>query len=548
MFRLKLNKINVTKFKKFTWPLFIIIIAVTGNWLLKNIFASTTFTPVCGARKANYTYKVPFGNAPWNVPACNLPKFSQSADYVSRLWNYAKPNDGSPQAVADRGNFNVGFGLGDLKTTFSRAVYTKDEAEGKTIKIRVCGSSHCIPSNLDGDLSYGNPKGYLPDTAIPWNNKWTFAQGGDNEVVILDPSTGNLIALAQVKKSTGDPLGDILSGATGQCGPLYPERLCVASAKIIRNYQGDIASYFDYEGSTGDRGVGISYYATLLTPQEVVAGEIRHALGIGIFNASYGPKCTKEQLATNNYNTIGKTCGTAVAPAAKFEWETSTKISDRSGTPSATEFDSIITQDKTIPEGMRFVLNITDSEVEQFISSKGYTGAKANTTRIIIQALRDYGFIAVDTGGSAQIQVAGGVTTTNKNLWAQLGITQESDKNLLYGLFKESNLSVVDLPVNNCIDGSTSKFYCKYNSSKYTVTTDGKPALPPGSTTTNPPPTTEPTSCDFNNDTKVTITDLALLLSNYNKSVSQGTSGDCSKDGKVTITDLALLLSKYQKT
>jgi hypothetical protein len=52
-------------------------------------------------------------------------------------------------------------------------------------------------------------------------------------------------------------------------------------------------------------------------------------------------------------------------------------------------------------------------------------------------------------------------------------------------------------------------------------------------------------TCDFNADSKVTITDMAILLANYGKSVSAGTNGDCDKSGNVNITDLAILLSVY---
>ena len=49
---------------------------------------SSPTASTCGARVQNYTYKVPFGNAVWNQPACNLPLDTQSADYASRFWNY----------------------------------------------------------------------------------------------------------------------------------------------------------------------------------------------------------------------------------------------------------------------------------------------------------------------------------------------------------------------------------------------------------------------------------------------------------------------------
>ncbi len=471
----------------------ILVIALIGAWVVIASQAATTLTPTtgstatCGAVMKNYTYKVPFGNAPWNIPACKLPVFSQSADYVSRLYNHAMPNDGSTTGLSRRGNFNIGFGFGDTKDLFAHAVYSASEANGKTTKIRVCGNPHCNPSNFDGDLKQNDTKGYLPDKEIPWDPNWAIAEGGDNQVIIVDEAKGELITLSEIKKDS--------LGALGQCGVIAPERLCVSSAKVIRDNSGKLANYLTYDGSTSGRGIGQSHYATLLTPQEVMAGEIRHALGMGIFNTAFGPECTKEQLATNNWNIIGKTCSTAFAPATKFEWSSANKISDRIS--SLSKYDNITTLDKTVPEGMRFVLKMTDAEVETFIKNKGYTGAKANTTRIIIKALRDYGFMPVDTGGSAQFQVAGVLNPSYREMWKQLGITQEDDKKLLHGLFTETNMVVVEPPTSECIDGTKSQYYCKYTSSQYSVTSSSATTTTPTpttTTTTTPTPTTTTTT------------------------------------------------------
>ena len=50
---------------------------------------------------------------------------------------------------------------------------------------------------------------------------------------------------------------------------------------------------------------------------------------------------------------------------------------------------------------------------------------------------------------------------------------------------------------------------------------------------------------DLNGDNKVTIADLSILLSNFNKT---GDTADLNGDGKVTIADLSILLSNWGKT
>lgn len=490
---------NSTFFKKYGKKLTIVVFAVVGVALLGLSFAADNTAGTCGARVQNYTYQVPFGKAAWNVPVCNLAKHPQSADYVNRLYNYGRNNDGSPSAMAQRGNITVGFGMGDLKSTFSRAVYDVEDATTK-IKVQVCGTPNCNPSNLDGAKvpapAFGQvDKRYLPDAEVPWNPDWPVAQAGDNEVVIRDSKSGKLWSFAQVKKiyPSGDPR-NLTEGAIGQCGIIKSDRtLCVVSAKILRDYNGAVADYRTYEGSTGDRGGGISYYSTLLTPEEVEAGEIRHALGVGLFNTAYGPECTKDQLAKNDPNVVGKSCGTAMAPAGKFEWGDSIKASERAATDP--KFDDILTLNKTIPEGMRFALKpevFTDTYIKNWVDAR-YTGQKARTAKIIVTALRDYGFIAVDTGGVTSIQTAGGVSPKNREKWNGLGISSTDDHSMLHGLFNESSFYVVEPPVNQCIDGTKSKFYCKYNTSKYEATNADVPVSGAGGGTSTPVANAAPT-------------------------------------------------------
>ncbi len=50
---------------------------------------------------------------------------------------------------------------------------------------------------------------------------------------------------------------------------------------------------------------------------------------------------------------------------------------------------------------------------------------------------------------------------------------------------------------------------------------------------------------DLNNDNKVNITDLSILLSNWNKAGVPASQGDVNGSGKVDISDLSILLSNW---
>ncbi|HUP26179.1 MAG TPA: dockerin type I domain-containing protein [Candidatus Limnocylindrales bacterium] len=70
----------------------------------------------------------------------------------------------------------------------------------------------------------------------------------------------------------------------------------------------------------------------------------------------------------------------------------------------------------------------------------------------------------------------------------------------------------------------------------YTVTSSSSPVLPPS------PTTPSGKTGDLNNDNKVNIFDLSILLSHWN---TNNRTGDLNNSGKVDIIDLSILLSKY---
>jgi hypothetical protein len=86
---------------------------------------------------------------------------------------------------------------------------------------------------------------------------------------------------------------------------------------------------------------------------------------------------------------------------------------------------------------------------------------------VFAKALRDYGAIVVDTGGVSNIQVAGAHNPKAKEIWSSLGIKAEGDSSLLDGLMTATNMYVVAPPMNNCIDGTRSTYFCRYLTSQY---------------------------------------------------------------------------------
>lgn len=466
----KAKNINI---KKLSALIFIGIVAATGVWILNSGFASNSD---CGSTTVeNYTYDVPFGNAVWNQKVCNIKKHPRSDDYAIRLlnWsyvNYVEQNQDRRKNLGDDLSFGPNFATTqqEINNSFGRNVYYASDA---TTTTQVWAYKY--GSNLDEP-----GREYKPDTTIPWNPEWKTSQGGDNEIVILDQSNGKIYELANYQQDTNVANAKCIEidFEYGLFDTSFPEsgRICVGSAMVGRDIEGNIIDYRSFEGLHGDRGAGFSKFITFTVPEELLAGEIRHALGIAIPNTSIGPICTENQLGTS---AEGNTCGTALAPASKVEHGDKTTMSHIINQNLYPQTFAQYKQDKLVPEGMRFAIDITNDEIDAWIESRDDLRTNprlAETARIVAVALRDYGMIPVDTGGGGPgIQVAGTENPDARAKWEQLGLNKENKVRLLRGLITEENLYVVEPPTVECSDGTITKYFCRWRYASYQTAGSG---------------------------------------------------------------------------
>jgi hypothetical protein len=480
----------------------------------------------CGARVANYNYQVPFGLAVWNQPACNLPTRSNSADLVSRLYNWgtlnANYNKGHIGNDPDFPDTTKGAGH-ELDGIWNRAVYYASEA---TTTTKVWSSEY--QSNLDASLSN------TPSTPIPWNPNWksgtagSSGQLGDRIIVILDDRPG----LTQ-----GRIYG--LWGYTGYCNSFLPDRICTLQTKIGKDAQKNIVDYRTYEGVIKERGIGLSRYAMVVTPEEVAAGEIRHAIGLSIPNTQFGPTCTPAQLGTSAEGTI---CGTAYIPASQHEWRSETNACDSDWLSNAC---APYTMDKMIPEGTRFVLDMTDQQVEDWIATRSdlvANPARAQSARIYIRAMRDYGLMVVDTNGSRPvIQSVNGINSAHQTIWESLGMGPEysnggdlRNEKMFEGLFNGTNMHVVEPPVATCNDGSESKYYSNLNITDITGIVNQCNWVSAEYADQLPPPSSAPTINSFTTQSDTAhAQDTILLVANVTDPDNDINKVDLELDGTV---------------
>ena len=76
------------------------------------------------------------------------------------------------------------------------------------------------------------------------------------------------------------------------------------------------------------------------------------------------------------------------------------------------------------PDGLRIAVNITDAQINNWLDSRGFTGAKRNTARIFAVAMRDYGGIVLETGCYGIGMETDGLFDTrpggSRDIWASL--------------------------------------------------------------------------------------------------------------------------------
>jgi hypothetical protein len=278
-------------------------------------------------------------------------------------------------------------------------------------------------------------------------------------MVIVDSHTGEEYDLWAVSTPSFSPtylsqaeclqtLANILAGYNPTAD------LCAAAVMRVRDPSGTTADVRTYRGNyPPSTEVGIQNSAGLATPTEVATGRIPHALRTAVSTTATlsGPRCPTDVTGPDDPR-VGTTCGIAVAPAGKHN------AINRISTP-----DQLA---KAVPQGTRFVIDLTDTQIDQWLDTRGYTGTLRATARTFAVALRDYGMIQVmNTPGPWTIPVSGGRNPTTAAGWRSLGITDDG-AHLLDGLVTPNRIRVLQAPTNHC-NGIATQIACWSSDTSY---------------------------------------------------------------------------------
>ena len=351
----------------------------------------------------------------WTLPASCFGTRSDSARWAANWFN----NSNRAAYLGDatqRGHMTIGL------SDYSDPIYNASDA---TYRVRVYTSAYS--HNLGSDNS------------IPWNPSWEPSAGNDHEMIIVDRATGREWGLWLVQKVnyTG-----CFNWANLLAGYQPGSDLCVGQALIGRNPDGSVSDFRTDSGFSqwAARGLGaVNPLALLPTLDEIESGAIRHALNDEVYNPTFGGACSGGQIGTAD---AGVNCGYAVAPATRFE-----RVGGPEACGVATMANNATDRSKTVPEGTRFAIDLTDGEIDSWLTSRGYTGAKRTTARVFAVALRDYGWIVSDsTCYDSNMSAEGMANPAAATRWANLGVSASDSTTLLQGLIQGDRIRTLTPP------------------------------------------------------------------------------------------------------
>ncbi|RTK95018.1 hypothetical protein EKI60_01005 [Candidatus Saccharibacteria bacterium] len=436
-----------------------------------------------GTPTNNLTRRFFADSVSWNKPVSQMGISSSYPGYVERMFKYSGASGWDDPVLgigfnpSVRGNYNLA--LRDYSVPiYDLATMTPAEKSNLTTK-RVYWSGWAYPNaeryECDGvgiSPCTGSQTSVpvTPGMFIPWDPDWKPGTGYDRIMAVINSNTGEFWSYYGTNI---DPLQcTIFGGGENWLGnatatPAFdandPNHICMSGANRRANiYE------INQPTTVNGRGMGIDKLALVVRAEEVQSGEIRHALGLTIFSQMFGPACNPATPAVAAG--AGVSCAFYLPPATRIE-HTTIPHGGANACKENTIQNTHANRSKTIPSGMRFRVNrpktIADgaNSIEAWLNSKGYTGNKRNTARIIGTALVDYGFVAAsETGcGNPHWEFDGMQNPKTRDIWVnELGLEDTGSDNggqssgqpdgladypsgnLMHGFITETNMQIVN--------------------------------------------------------------------------------------------------------
>lgn len=391
-------------------------------------------------------------DASWNRPASHFGDATgRLASYGTRFWKYGGDFVGGNWKPGD---INMHFRdysvpIYDLRTAINGRYRAYQAIEYQKISMFSPGTRNVTIGQI-----------------IPYNPAWIPGTGTDRLMIAVNPDTGETWEFGGVNL----PLGAFgVNQCSGFLGPnaLAPVPFDPGNPTHICFY--GIAHYYNLYAATdgttiAGRGMGINKLALLTRASEVARAvasgtSIGHALEMTLPATMPGePICPVNDGRFTDPG-AGVSCGTFVTPATVVERAQGTR--DWCGPGQRSIHDPALpsTWLRTVPEGLRIRLEMTDADIVAWLDDRARTNpayGRGQPLRATAQAFArtfvEYGAIVAETGCAGIGIETEGLQGPAKSTWAELGIVDPSGTNpypagdLLYGLITEARIRVVQPP------------------------------------------------------------------------------------------------------
>lgn len=367
---------------------------------------------------------------PWErAPADRVATSARCGDWAGRLFDHA-------DAAGTLADVKVSAGLVDSQYDYSIPVY---QATAATPLRRVFPRPGW-PGSFK--LTRG--------TRIPWDPSWHPAGGSDGHAVVVavDGTEWDLWGLSTPQHTPGSRPQLGCSFDLGNLADGYNPRVDLCAATLARGEPGSPAF------PVGNLSLGV------VEPEAVAAGRVEEVVGlvVGKQSSMTGPACPPSVPGPDDPR-VGVSCGIAVAPAGQHE---SRNIRSTTGQ-----------LEQMVPDGTRFVVRLTDSDITSWLDRRGYRGRLRDTARVLAEAISEDpdGVRAAGPGVIVTHTSAGGASITldgsDPQAWRDLGIRGDG-RDLLAGLIDSADrIRVLEPPLAACTAGVASRRSCRATAWSY---------------------------------------------------------------------------------
>lgn len=228
-----------------------------------------------------------------------------------------------------------------------------------------------------------------PGTRVPYSSNFIKAPGNDGVFILENRRDGRVFSFWMAHGAVINAIT-----ATNILAGLFSN-----SMKHIAG-AASVSKPFTATKHVSQRGMGIEKRALVITGEELLTGEIRHAAELTVTNTWYCLGSVKNAVKGVDW----------LPPATRCEFNsTSYPGAERDRT-------------KLVPEGLRIAFQVTPEEREVWLTSKGFTGAFKNFARIIINCWCDYGLVVAETGGHGMGVQTTGMYGPDRSIYESFGI------------------------------------------------------------------------------------------------------------------------------